>query len=124
MLTDDFPFLLPRYVEPELAMKLRILADDLERIAAGKAPTAVELAGAPTLSGWRCVLTPVGLRLIGHVKGHPRLGNTKEMTSQLWAAGADGAWVRTLSRYYRLAEPFRDGPDADGADAGDFEGGV
>jgi hypothetical protein len=39
MLTDNFRFLLPRHIEPDLAAKLRALADDLERIASGTAPT-------------------------------------------------------------------------------------
>jgi hypothetical protein len=122
MLTDDFPFLLARHLEPDLAAKLRMLADDLERIAAGTAPTAAELAEAPVMLDWRCALSPVGLRLIGRVRGHPRLGDTVAMTSQLWAAASDDTWIRTLSRFYRLAEPFRD--DDPDAGASDFEGGV
>jgi hypothetical protein len=122
MLTDDFPFLLPRHVEPDLASKLRKLADDLDCIAAGTAPTAAELADAPVMLDWRCVLSTVGLRLIGRVSGHPRLGDTAAMTSQLWAAGSDCAWIRTLSRFYELAEPHSD--DDSAAGAADFEGGV
>jgi hypothetical protein len=122
MLTDNFRFLLPRHIEPDLAAKLRALADDLERIAAGTAPTAAELAGAPVMSDWRCVLSPAGLRLVGRVRGHPRLGDTYAMTSQLWAAGGDGNWIRTMSRFYTLAEPFSD--DAPDIAASDFEGGV
>ena len=122
MLTDNFPFLLARHLEPDLAAKLRMLADDLERIAAGTAPTAAELAEAPVMLEWRCALSPVGLRLIGRVSGHPRLGDTDAMTSQLWAAASDGTWIRTLSRFYRLAEPYRD--DDPDAGASDFEGGV
>jgi hypothetical protein len=122
MITDDFPLLLPRHIEPDLAAKIRILADDLERIAAGTAPTAAELAAAPVMFDWRSVLSPAGLRLFGRVTGHPRLGNTDAMTSQVWAAGGDGTWIRTLSRFYKLGEPFHD-DDLD-ARACDFEGGV
>jgi hypothetical protein len=122
MIADEFPFLLPRHIEPDLAAKLRILADDLERIAAGAAPTAAELADAPVMFDWRSVLSPAGLRLFGRVTGHPRLGDTDAMTSQLWAAGDDGTWIRTLSRFYNLGNPFRDdNPDARDFD---FEGGV
>jgi hypothetical protein len=121
MLTDDFPFLLPRHVEPDLAAKLRMLADDLERIAAATAPTAAELANAPLLVDWRCVLSAAGLRLLGRVTGHPRLGDTDVMTSQLWAADSDGTWIRTLSRFYRLGPRCDDGLEAP---ASDFEGGV
>ena len=122
MLTDEFPFLLPRRIEPDLAPRLRTLADDRERIAAGTAPTVAELAEAPVMLDWRCALSPVGLRLIGRVSEHPRLGDTDAMTSQVWAAGRDGTWIRTLSRFYRLAVPFRD--DDPDAGAPDFEGGV
>ena len=122
MLTDDFPFLLSRRIEPDLAARLRVLAGDLERIAAGGAPTAAELAGAPLLADWRSILSPVGLRLMGRVSRHPRLGDTNAMTSQLWAAGGDSTWIRTLSRFYKLGKPLRD--DDLGAGGSDFEGGV
>jgi hypothetical protein len=120
MLTNDFPFLLPRHVEPDLAAKLRVLADDLERIAACAAPTEAELGNSPLLLDWSCVVSVAGLRLVGHVTGHPRLGDTYAMTSQLWAAGSDGTWIRTLSRFYRLGPRCDDGL----APASDFEGGV
>jgi hypothetical protein len=122
MITDDFPFLLPRHIKPDLAAKLRILADDLERMAAGTSPTEADLANAPVVFAWRTALSPVGLRLFGRVTGHPKLGDSNAMTSQLWAACGDGTWVRTLSRFYRLGEPYRD----DGPDGGacDFESGV
>jgi hypothetical protein len=106
MLTDDFRFLLPHYIEPDLSEKLRILADDLERIRIGSAPVAADLSKAPLMTDWRPVISPLGLRLMGFVAGHPRLGNTHAMTSQVWAAGPDGAWIRTLSRFYRLGFPF------------------
>ena len=102
MLTDNFRFLLPRYIEPDLVAKLRTLADDLERIHVGRAPVAADLAEAPLIVDWQPVISPLGLRLFGFVAGHPQLGNTHAMTSQIWAAGADGAWIRTLSRFYRL----------------------
>jgi hypothetical protein len=121
MLTNDFPFLLPRHVEPDLAAKLRVLADDLERIAAASVPTEAELANAPLLVDWRYVLSAAGLRLLGRVTGHPTLGDTDAMTSQLWAAGSDGTWIRTLSRFYRLGPRCDDSLEAP---ASDFEGGV
>jgi hypothetical protein len=68
-------------------------------------PADAKLASAPLLVDWRCVLTPVGLRLAGFVAGHPLLGNRAAMTSQVWVASADGRWIRTLSRYYRLGIP-------------------
>jgi hypothetical protein len=107
MLTTEFPFLLPGHIEAAMPAKLRGLAADLERIRTGDGPTEAELASAPIIVGWHSVLTPVGLRLIGSVAGHPRLGNTEATTSQLWAADADGTWIRALSRFYRLGAPFR-----------------
>ncbi|MBR1133285.1 DUF6634 family protein [Bradyrhizobium iriomotense] len=121
MLTDDFPFLLPCHIEPELAAKLRTLADDLERIRVGHAPVAFDLAEAPLIVDWHPVISPLGLRLMGFVAGHPRVGNTHAMTSQVWAAGRDGAWIRTLSRFYRLGLP-RHHDDRDGAPR--FKGGL
>jgi hypothetical protein len=102
MLTDAFPFLLPRHIEQDLSAKLRALAVDLDNIRSGTGPAATDLAIAPLLVDWRGMLTPMGLRLAGFVAGHPLLGNRAAMTSQVWAADADGRWIRTLSRYYRL----------------------
>jgi hypothetical protein len=105
MLTDKFRFLAPRNIEPGIADRLRSLAHDLERIRNGSAPTAAELAQAPLLDRWRATVTPLGLRLSGNVSGHPRLFGTTTLISQLWAADSDDRWVRTLSRFYRLARP-------------------
>lgn len=104
MLTDDFPFLLPRHIENDLPAKLRSLANDLERIHASMAPSDNELAAAPSIREWRVVLSAGGLRLTGLVSGHPRLGERVAMTSQIWAADGFGRWVRTLSRFYNLGE--------------------
>jgi hypothetical protein len=122
MLTQNFRFLLPRYLEPDLAEKLRSLADDIERIRAGRAPVEADLAKAPLIVDWRPVISPVGLRLFGFVAGHPRLGNISAMTSQIWAAGADDTWIRTLSRFYRLGLRHRN----EDRHVGDpnFDGGV
>jgi hypothetical protein len=105
MLTDAFPFLLPRHIEQDLSAKLRALADDLDNIRSGTGPAATDLATAPLLVDWHGVLTPMGLRLAGFVAGHPLLGNRPALTSQIWAADTGGRWIRTLSRYYRLGVP-------------------
>ena len=84
MLTKAFPFLLPRYIERDLPAKLRDLAGDLESLRSDGTPADAKLASAPLLVDWRCVLTPVGLRLAGFVAGHPLLGNRAAMTSQVW----------------------------------------
>jgi hypothetical protein len=105
MLTSAFPFLLPRHIECELSAKLRALADDLDNVRSGIGPSSSDLAAAPLLVDWHGVLTPLGLRLAGFVAGHPLLGNRSILTSQVWAADAEGRWIRTLSRYYRLGVP-------------------
>ena len=122
MLTKNFPFLLPCNVGNAIPATLRRLADDLDRLRAGTAPTAAELANAPLIVDWCCVLTPVGLSLAGFVAGHPMLGNRTARTSQLWAADAGGRWVRTLSRYYRLGISADRVPFGD-ADATESDGG-
>jgi hypothetical protein len=126
MLTTNFLFLLPRHIEAAMPAKLRELAADIEHIHSGEGPTRVELASAPLIVGWHSALTPVGLRLIGFVAGHPRLGNTAAMMSQIWAADAEGTWIRTLSRFYRLGVPLRQDSAAprDRCASADFDGGL
>jgi hypothetical protein len=105
MLTEVFPFLLPRNIERGLPVLLRSLAADLDGIRHGAAPGANALADAPLIVEWHATLTPVGLRLAGFVAGHPLLGNRPAMTSQVWVADPAGKWVRTLSRFYKLGIP-------------------
>ena len=105
MLTEVFPFLLPRNIEHELPARLRSLADDLEDIRNGEGPCADVLASAPLIVDWHATLSPLGLRLTGFVAGHPLLGNRPATTSQVWAADASGKWARTLTRFYKLGIP-------------------
>jgi hypothetical protein len=107
MLTEVFPFLLPENVGGSLPARLRDLADDLDRVRAGAAPREEDLALAPLIVDWHALLSPLGLRLIGFVTGHPLLGNCPAMTSQVWAADPGGRWIRTLTRFYRLGEASR-----------------
>ncbi|SDO49601.1 DUF6634 family protein [Afipia sp. GAS231] len=116
MLTENFPFLLPCHIERGLPARLCRLADDLEKIRDGGAPTDVELARAPLIQDWQVVLTPLGLRMAGLVSNHPRLGTRPALISQIWAADPDGRWVRTLSRFYRLGRSVE--ADMAGAAAG------
>jgi hypothetical protein len=116
MLTELFPFLLPHHIERGLPARLCCLADDLERIRGGDGPTDAELARAPLIEDWQVVLTPLGLRMAGLVSDHPRLGTRQALISQIWAADADGLWVRTLSRFYRLGSSAE--AELAGADAG------
>lgn len=104
MLTELFSFLHPSMIDADLPAKLRRLATDLDALRDFPVSTAV-LRDAPLIDQWTAMLTAAGLRLIGQVTGHPRLGDRPVMTSPLWAADPAGQWVRTTSRFYRLGEP-------------------
>ncbi len=109
-MTPDLSMLAPSAVTPDLTGRLRRLADDLDGIAAGTAPTAIELAPAPLLVDWQIIVgLPSGVSLVGFAAGHPLLGTKKIVTSPLWVLAPDLTWARTLSRFYRLGIP------ADGA---------
>jgi hypothetical protein len=97
----------PSAITPDLAARLRRLADDLDRIAIGGAPTPADLEGAPLLVDWRLTFTLHGLSLTGFAAGHPLLGSKNIVTSPLWVVDHDLRWARTLSRFYRLG--VRDG---------------
>jgi hypothetical protein len=101
MPTTRYPFLLPRFLEPELPEKLCDRADDGERIRAEAAPTSLPLERAPVIRGWHTVTTAAGVRLVGPVSGHPELGSAIAMTSQIWVARESRGWMRSLSRFYR-----------------------
>ena len=105
MLTQLFPFLDPVHITPDLARRLRALADDCDRLNLGRAVSPILLQSAPLLEDWVPAVTPEGLRLIGHASGHPIHGDRMVMTTQLWFADPDGNWIRTLSRFYRLGPP-------------------
>ncbi|WP_363321399.1 DUF6634 family protein [Parvibaculum sp.] len=45
------------------------------------------------------------IALQGKVTGHPLLGVTTAVTSDLCVFAPDLGWARTLSRYYRLGSP-------------------
>jgi hypothetical protein len=84
---------------------LRRLADDIERIQRGDAPTAAELETAPLLSGWM-IEPALTACLSGAVFGHPRLGSRSFIrTSAVHILSRDGTWARTYSRFYRLSDP-------------------
>jgi hypothetical protein len=107
MLTESFPFLDPRTITPDLVHRLRALADDAARLQHSRSPSPALLKAAPLIEDFVIAQTPLGLQLIGHVSGHPRLGDTMAATSPLWFADPNGTWVRTLSRFYRLGTPAR-----------------
>jgi hypothetical protein len=105
MLTQLFPFLDPRHITPDLARRLRALADDCDRLKRGRAVSPLLLRSAPLLEDWMPARTPEGVQLIGRASGHPIHGDRMVMTTQLWFADPDGHWIRTLSRFYRLGPP-------------------
>ena len=109
MLTQLYPFLDPACLTPSLAPRLRALADDCDNLVRNRSVSSSLLQDAPLLVHWFPILSSEGVELAGHVFGHPTRPNGFMVTSPLWLADPDGAWVRTLSRFYRL-EPPRD-PD-------------
>ncbi|WMT73347.1 DUF6634 family protein [Bradyrhizobium sp. Ash2021] len=105
MLTQLFPFLDPAHITPDLARRLRALADDCDRLEFGRPVSPLLLQASPLLEGWVPAMTPEGVQLVGHASGHPIHGDRMVMTTALWWADPDGTWVRTLSRFYRLGRP-------------------
>jgi hypothetical protein len=106
MLTRLFPFLDPAHISPDRARRLRALADDRDRLELGRPVSPILLQKAPLLEDRVPAVTPQGVQLIGHVTGHPLLGDRAISTSAVWFADRDGAWARTLSRFYRLGPPL------------------
>jgi hypothetical protein len=100
-----FPHDEPRH----LVEKLRRLADDIERIRAGQAPTAGELANAPILDGW-IPATRQSMCLAGTVRGHPLLGDRRlVVTTEIYAIDTIRGWARTYSRFYVLGAKSEEG---------------
>jgi len=105
MLTNLFPHLDPVHLGPDLARRLRTLADDCGRLEIERTVSPILLQKAPLLENWVPAVTPGGVQLIGYASGHPVHGDRVIMTTALWFADPDGSWVRTLSRFYRLGLP-------------------
>jgi hypothetical protein len=101
-------FLDPAHITPDLAPRLRALADDCERLQSGHSISPALLQKAPLLKDWVPAMTPAGVRLAGVVTGHPVHGDRAAVTSPVWFADPKGTWVRTLSRFYRLGPPLDD----------------
>lgn len=83
-------------------VKLRLLADDLERMTVFR-PNA-ELQDAPRLHDWRPILRPRPA-LHGWAEAHPVLGSREVVTSEIYAIDHKAGWARTLSRFYALGTP-------------------
>lgn len=67
------------------------------------------LASAPLLENWRRVVRPMPC-LEGLVTGHPSLPGRRRaiVTSDLWLFSEELGLARSLSRWFRLGEPFCD----------------
>jgi hypothetical protein len=95
---------LPLSVEEALRLEGALAAYDL--VVAGIPPDPTDLAAAPILSDWSRILVPSAeAALVGRVSGHPRLPDSRIVTSRLLALDATAGWARTLSRLYRLTRP-------------------
>lgn len=86
----------------DLPIALEHLAYDLRSVQQGAGPTPEELAAAPLLLNGRLVSEPA-FALEGMVLDHPLLGTRRIRTSMIYLLDEERRWVRTLSRYYRLA---------------------
>lgn len=77
--------------------------------AAERGPTAEELSTAPILDHWRVLIDrrPYPMPVLwGEVTGHPKLGTDMITTSRLIALDREAGWARSVSRWYRLGNPF------------------
>lgn len=96
---NDFMF--GRADAGETVAALRRLADDIEKLTMF-VPTR-QLDIAPRLENWT-----FGSRrstcLAGHVIGHPILGTTQVLSSELFAIDPKRRWARTFNRFYVLGE--------------------
>lgn len=102
-LTDDPDQSGIKFDERGIGDRLRELADDIEAIEEGIAPSQQDLLSAPVLTGWSKVAHQVPV-IAGFVAGHPSIKNLI-MTSQVYASDGQ-TWARTLSRWYRLGRPI------------------
>ena len=82
---------------------------EADRLAAGEVPDPEVLAAAPLLRDWLIEPQSSGyFRLYGRVTGHPEIPDGWCTTSPVLHVGPDEAWVRTVSRFYRLGPPLRE----------------
>lgn len=84
--------------------RYRDLLEDMDWIRK-QVPVAELAREAPMLDCWAFGSRPAAC-LLGHTTGHPLLPGTGRLvtTSDLCLISADGAWARTLSRWYRLGD--------------------
>jgi hypothetical protein len=95
-------------VSPELRARVMVLVRDQQRLLTGWRPSMVDLSTAPVITPDTVFVTHQGIisviNLVGHVRNVPDGGpDRRRITSPVAAFDADRfAWVRTLSRFYRL----------------------
>ena len=101
--------------DPRKAQQSLVFEYQLQRFAAlvsdmdwiRKGASVEDLAGdAPLLDRWVFAERPVAC-LMGYSTGHPVLEGSGRLitTSDLCLIAENGAWARTLSRWYRLGDP-------------------
>jgi hypothetical protein len=105
MLTQLFPLRDTTYAAPGEARRLSAPAEDCDRLAHRRSIAPTPLRSAPLLEDRVPAITPAGVRLIEYASGHPVHSHHMAMTTALWWADPDGAWVRPLPRFYRFGEP-------------------
>lgn len=83
--------------------KLDSLVVDMKAIRDGRSPLELGGPDAPILDRWAPRIG-TSLFLVGLSTGHPKLAGEDRLinTSQVFLVSEDQAWVRTLSRWYRL----------------------
>lgn len=98
-------------VSPELRERAMALVRDQQRLLTGWRPSMLDLSTAPVITPDTMFVTHQGvisvvsvINLVGHVRNVPGGGpDRRRITSPVAAFDADRfAWVRTLSRFYRL----------------------
>ena len=107
---DDNTFGNPDFeaVSPELRARVMVLVRDQQRLLTGWRPSTFDLSTAPVITPDTVFVTHQGINsvinLVGHVRNVPGGGpDRRRITSPVTAFDADRlAWVRTLSRFYRL----------------------
>jgi len=87
--------------------RLAALVSDMEQIRQGASVEVLAGEAAPLLDRWVFGERPAAC-LMGLSTGHPVLEGTGRLitTSDLCLISEDGVWARTLSRWYRLGDPF------------------
>ena len=91
------------------ASYLRQLADDLDLIASGAAPTEEDLAAAPVLNRWRPEMSARGHAAVGGIVSGDELYEDGEFVHiEIVAADPECTWIRSLLGWYRLGDEMQE----------------